>query len=594
MSFFSAPKWEVDESSEKISRDVFGSNISPLKGKIKSKKKNDHIVKDKFGFGKKKGQGKKQDIANTLPNAQSGSPSNSKKNSLDKSPKRSDASFKSNGNVVSETIAKEGTVTNASSNGNSPKKSKKQKKKALKMKGETKETSIRLQDKFNKILQIGQKKKKAQAVRQNQKTISVLKTPPTEAEGKLLAKKSKRQRQRENNLKKMKEGLCVKEAHGNEIVLSNNKKKKMKAVAKSNSKEKLKKGDKNGKAEKGTTNPSFDTSFPDELEQMVSGEHQLTNLNKKKKKKKKNKKGRQTNLEDSVDGNFVSSSWLSSQDAVIPSVGESPSYTKEPKKKKVLIEKLLKEASIKENITLHDLKKKRQEHVKGGAQKDKWHRTSLKERMSEQLKSARFRWLNEQLYSSSSSDAVTYFKEDPEAYDAYHSGYRNQVAQWPLNPVDVIVKSISSLSDVKVVADFGCGDAKLAEALPNLKVHSLDLVASKPGVIACDMAHTPLLLESVDVVVFCLSLMGTNLNDFILEANRVLKKGGLLMIAEVESRFEDIDNFTSALARFGFQLKKKDLAHQLFIFMDFKKVQNVSKTGKLPVLALEACVYKRR
>jgi len=75
-----------------------------------------------------------------------------------------------------------------------------------------------------------------------------------------------------------------------------------------------------------------------------------------------------------------------------------------------------------------------------------------------------------------------------------------------------------------VIADFGCGDARLAQSLPN-KVHSFDLVALNKYVTACDMAHTPLANESVDIAVFCLSLMGTNLSDFILEANRVLKPG---------------------------------------------------------------------
>jgi ribosomal RNA-processing protein 8 len=39
------------------------------------------------------------------------------------------------------------------------------------------------------------------------------------------------------------------------------------------------------------------------------------------------------------------------------------------------------------------------------------------------------------------------------------------------------------------------------------------------------MAHTPLEPQSVDIAVFCLSLMGTNLRDYIREANRVLKVG---------------------------------------------------------------------
>jgi ribosomal RNA-processing protein 8 len=41
---------------------------------------------------------------------------------------------------------------------------------------------------------------------------------------------------------------------------------------------------------------------------------------------------------------------------------------------------------------------------------------------------------------------------------------------------------------------------------------------------ACDMAHTPLLTGHINIVVFCLSLMGSNLKDYLLEANRVLEK----------------------------------------------------------------------
>lgn len=75
------------------------------------------------------------------------------------------------------------------------------------------------------------------------------------------------------------------------------------------------------------------------------------------------------------------------------------------------------------------------------------------------------------------------------------------------------------------VADFGCGDAKLAQAFPEIKIHSFDLIAVNQYVTAGDMAHTGLANGSVDIVVFCLSLMGTNLQSFIKEANRVLKIG---------------------------------------------------------------------
>lgn len=75
-----------------------------------------------------------------------------------------------------------------------------------------------------------------------------------------------------------------------------------------------------------------------------------------------------------------------------------------------------------------------------------------------------------------------------------------------------------------IIADFGCGEGRLAESVFQ-KTYSLDLVAANESIIACDMAQTPLTTNSINVVVFCLSLMGTNLKDFFLEANRVLKMG---------------------------------------------------------------------
>eukprot|EP00879_Flechtneria_rotunda_P027028 GHRR01028887.1.p1 GENE.GHRR01028887.1~~GHRR01028887.1.p1 ORF type:complete len:109 (+),score=21.67 GHRR01028887.1:146-472(+) len=64
-------------------------------------------------------------------------------------------------------------------------------------------------------------------------------------------------------------------------------------------------------------------------------------------------------------------------------------------------------------------------------------------------------------------------------------------------------------------------------------VHSLDLVASAPTVIACNMAHTPLSSASCDAAVFSLALMGTDYGAFLLEAARVLKQNGWLWVAEV-------------------------------------------------------------
>ncbi|XP_029680612.1 ribosomal RNA-processing protein 8 [Formica exsecta] len=219
---------------------------------------------------------------------------------------------------------------------------------------------------------------------------------------------------------------------------------------------------------------------------------------------------------------------------------------------------------------------------------------TLRDRMMAQLRASRFRFINETLYNNESFQSKQYFKEDPDAFKAYHDGYKQQLEQWPVNPLDVIISSIKKMPTDNVIADFGCGEALLAASVPH-KVHSFDFIAINDRVKVCDMAHTPLLMNSVHVVVFCLSLMGSNLSDYIIEANRVLKNNGTLKIVEVESRFEDVTNFIKLLTNYGFKNTWKDLSHALFYFMDFKKEEDIiMKKKSLPSIILKPCLYKKR
>ena len=110
----------------------------------------------------------------------------------------------------------------------------------------------------------------------------------------------------------------------------------------------------------------------------------------------------------------------------------------------------------------------------------------------------------------------------------------------------------------KVVADFGCGEGRLElelkEAGHEGKIYSFDAgkLDSAPHVLQFDVANLPLETHSVDAGVFCLALMGTNYHDFVLEANRVLKKDGLLLVAEVVSRISDTHKFFNFLNSGGF------------------------------------------
>jgi ribosomal RNA-processing protein 8 len=173
-------------------------------------------------------------------------------------------------------------------------------------------------------------------------------------------------------------------------------------------------------------------------------------------------------------------------------------------------------------------------------------------------------------------------------FSEYHTGFAQQVAVWPENPVDGYVSAILTrgklfekrdawaqknkgkkakpppnpadltakkpikplprgLKGTATIADLGCGVASLALTLqPHLKplrltLHSFDLSQptgpAHPLVTIADIANLPLPDSSVDVAVFCLALMGTNWLDFIDEAFRILRWKGELWVAEIKSRF---------------------------------------------------------
>ncbi|GBO11755.1 Ribosomal RNA-processing protein 8, partial [Araneus ventricosus] len=220
--------------------------------------------------------------------------------------------------------------------------------------------------------------------------------------------------------------------------------------------------------------------------------------------------------------------------------------------------------------------------------------SNLKNKVQEKLAGAKFRFLNEKLYTENGKEAFKYFQENTEEFDDYHSGYRLQVSKWPMNPVNEIIADIQKVKKSLVIADLGCGEAKIAQTFPDRTVHSFDLVPLNKFVKACDISKIPLPNESVDVVVFCLSLMGTNLKDYLCEAFRILKVGGILKIAEVESRIEDLGHFINYLKSIGFKLERKNTKHKMFVFLDLKKEKQKCKLGKVPNLSLRPCLYKKR
>lgn len=65
--------------------------------------------------------------------------------------------------------------------------------------------------------------------------------------------------------------------------------------------------------------------------------------------------------------------------------------------------------------------------------------SKFQKKLNRKLEGGHFRWINEKLYRSESSEAHRLFQEQPRLFDVYHKGFESQVEHWPVNPVDVII-----------------------------------------------------------------------------------------------------------------------------------------------------------
>jgi ubiquinone/menaquinone biosynthesis C-methylase UbiE len=132
--------------------------------------------------------------------------------------------------------------------------------------------------------------------------------------------------------------------------------------------------------------------------------------------------------------------------------------------------------------------------------------------------------------------------------------YQELRASWEVVPYQEEIRWLEQREGL-VVCDFGCGEALIAAAVADKhRVHSYDHVAINDTVLACDIAAVPLDDGTLDVAIFCLSLMGTNFTDYLREAHRCLALDGELHVWEPASYFDDPSLFCADLARLGFDV----------------------------------------
>ena len=166
------------------------------------------------------------------------------------------------------------------------------------------------------------------------------------------------------------------------------------------------------------------------------------------------------------------------------------------------------------------------------------------------------------------------FSDDPESWHRYHGLRRESMKDWDEIPYEVIAKEITCESD-KVI-DFGCGDNQFKNCIKN-QVTSVDHIAVDDTVIACDMKDLSQYVEneSHDVAVFSLSLWGTNYPDYLAEAYRVLKRKGMIYIAEPSKDYESVEKqnqLITLMSEAGFKVVGKIDVREKFTYITGIKI----------------------
>lgn len=225
---------------------------------------------------------------------------------------------------------------------------------------------------------------------------------------------------------------------------------------------------------------------------------------------------------------------------------------------------------------------------------------SLVDKCKQQMAASLLRLYDEKLYTHEAGELPF----DKNKFLAYHEAYATVSENWPTKPIDYIVKFIKRHFLAKKplhkykFADVGCGsEPLLKKKLPSkANVVSFDIVSAHEDVIEANMQHLPIEDNSIDVAVYSLSLMAKNLGQIILEARRILKIGGSMLIVEVTSRFEGRERgFVERLEKVG--LRKKSMSalkpNEYFTFFHFTKEDSKNNYSH-PNIQLKPCVYKAR
>ena len=185
--------------------------------------------------------------------------------------------------------------------------------------------------------------------------------------------------------------------------------------------------------------------------------------------------------------------------------------------------------------------------------------------------------LHQKYKTMTSTNLRSHFERDLEAWHHYHKLVEANEETFHHHDIPrnrIIAELDKKRKTSKKVIDMGCGLGQLAEALSESKldIYSYDHVSAKEHVVHCDISNLPHEDESVNVAVLSLAMWGSNCENYVKEAHRVLEEDGILYMVEPTKRWSEGDKQDDAarlrrlLEETGFRITEADIGGKFSFF----------------------------
>ena len=183
-----------------------------------------------------------------------------------------------------------------------------------------------------------------------------------------------------------------------------------------------------------------------------------------------------------------------------------------------------------------------------------------------------------QKYKTMNSQTLhKHFEDNPEDWENYHKISEENEESFPDEeiPYKKIIDYLEKIpgKKEKVIIDLGCGKARVSEHFQDsdrFKFINMDHVSCNDSVTKQDIQNTGLDDYSQDIAILSLAMWGSNKNDYITEANRILEENGVLLIIEPTKRWTDEETNENKLVKLleenNFTIK--NISEEKFMFIE--------------------------